>query len=259
MLTTESGRTIGSQPPKTHKSLRQRPHSMTTRPQRNTFLAFFFTAVFFVAGSAKAQQITLSYTNTATVSGLNIFTNLSLTKFDSNLGLLDSVTVTIVSATLGGSFMIGAEGAIDQTYNSAAGRITIRQDPTNSLGYTTIGETSFDVTTTPAPGFVIQEFTTNTFTVDTPLLALSNSAQSINSSFFANYAQPGGGGQLAFQIKNRPDINITGGNFYLNAENFTLETKMAVTYTYTVPEPSTWALLALAGMGGVAALMRRRA
>jgi len=222
---------------------------------KTSFLPLLALCVIAVVPIGKVSAATLSYTNTSTASGLNNFTNLNLSKFDSDLGTLTGVQVTVISATFGGSFIIGSP-ALDQDYEGAAGRLTIRGG-TNALGFTTIGETLYNVTTTPAPIVTIPGGATNNFIVD-QLVAISNSVSSISNSFWAAYEQSGGG-TISFESKNRPDITISGGDFFLNATAFTLETKMSVTYSFTpVPEPSTIALLALSGLGAAAFAVRRR-
>jgi hypothetical protein len=208
---------------------------------------------------ASAQQSSISFTNSATANGLNTYFNIALGKFNSNLGSLDAVTVTLNYAQLGGSFkLIATEPNLDQTVDGAAGRVIVRQSPTNSLGFTQQGETAFTVGTTPGTPYTVPALGQQTFAV-TPLNAFTNIAQSINSSFWSAYTAPGGTGDVVFQVKNRPDITVEGGVFTLDATDFTVETSMTVTYTYTVPEPSTYALLALSAIGVAAYRWRRRA
>lgn len=152
-----------------------------------SFVATLVSALFIQI--AAAQQSNLSFANSATANGLNSYFNIALGKFNTSLGSLDSVTVTVHSAVLGGSFIIGAPNpALSQDYEDAAARITIRQATTNSLGFTTLGELSTTVTTTPAPVITIPGGTTNTFNV-VPLNAVNNTApnaiQSIDSAFWA--------------------------------------------------------------------------
>lgn len=205
-----------------------------------------------------AQQTNVSFTATNTATGLNNYVNIALGMFNSNLGSLDSVDVTINYAQLGGSFEVGAPNpTLDQTVNSAAGRIIIRQATTNTLGFTQIGETTNSVTTTPGMPFTVVGGGSQVFTVD-PLTALTSVSQSINSSFWDAYSTPGGAGEVVFQVKNRPQISVSGGDFSLTAADFTVETSMTVTYTYTIPEPSTYALLALSALGLAGYQWRRR-
>lgn len=225
-------------------------------------LKLCFALLTSLATVASAQQSSVSFTNSATASGLNTYANIALGKFNTGLGTLDSVTVTVRSAILGGSFIIGAPNPlIDQEYESAAGRLIIRQATTNALGFTQLGETSFDVATTPSPIVIVPGGTTNTFNV-TPLTAITNTSpsavQAIDSAFWSAYSDPAGSGDVVFQVKNRPDIAIAGGDFFLNATDFTAETTMSVTYVYTVPEPSTWAMLTLGAAAATTMFVARR-
>lgn len=221
-----------------------------------------FSAIVALAAStitASAQQSSVSFTNSATASGLNNYFDIALGKFNTSLGSLDSVTVTVQSAVIGGSFIIGAPNpSLAQEYEDAAARVTIRQSTINTLGFTQLGETSYSVTTTPAPIVTIPGGTTNSFSVDS-LVAITNIIQSIDSAFWSAYSAPGGSGDVVFQVRNRPDITISGGDFFLNATDFTVQTTMSVTYAYTVPEPSTYALLALTALGLAGYRWRRRA
>lgn len=220
-------------------------------------IATIFAVLLLATIPARAQQSSISFTNSATANGLNTYFSIALGKFNANLGSLDAVTVTVNSAVIGGSFTIGAPTpTLDQEYEDAAARVTIRQATTNALGFTQLGETSYNVTTTPAPIVNIPGGTTNTFSVS-PLIAITNIAQSIDVAFWSAYTDPFGSGNVVFQVRNRPDITISGGDFFLDATDFTVGTTMSVTYTYTVPEPSTYALLALSAIG-VAAYRRRR-
>lgn len=197
----------------------------------------------------------MSFTATNTANGLNTFFSIALGKFNSNLGSLDAVTVTLNYALLGGSFNIASpDPGLDQTVESAAGRVTVRQATTNSLGFAQIGETAFTVGTTPSTPFTVPALGNQTFTV-TPTSTFTSNSQTIAGSFWSAYQSPNGIGDVVFQVKNRPDINVEGGFFTLDATDFTAETSMTVTYTYTVPEPSTWALLVF---GAAAVLARRR-
>lgn len=220
-----------------------------------TLLIVAFAAV--VSASAHALPNSVSFTNSATANGLNTYFDLALNKFDAQLGTLTGVEITVQSVVLGGSFRVGApDPALEQEYEDAAARITIRQAATNALGFTQLGETSFDVTTTPAPIVVIPGGTTNTFSVGS-LVAITNIFESIDSSFWSAYTDPVGSGDVVFQVKNRPDITIAGGNFFLDATDFTAQTTMSVTYHF-VPEPSTWALLSLSAAGAGIFFARRR-
>jgi len=211
-----------------------------------------------MTAAASAQQTSVSFTATNTATGLNNFVNIALGKFDSNLGSLDAVTVTLNYALLGGSFLLAAiDPNLDQTVNDAAGRVTVRQATTNALGFTQIGEGTNAVTTTPGTPFTVVGGGSQVFSVAS-VNAFANIVQAIDSSFWGAYQSAGGVGDIIFQVKNRPEIDVEGGNFFLDGTDFTVETSMTVEYTYTVPEPSTYALLALAALGLAGYAARRR-
>jgi hypothetical protein len=215
-------------------------------------------ATLLLALPAAAQQATNSFTVTNTASGLGSFVNIALGKFNSNLGSLDSVTVTLNYALLGGSFKItSTEEGLDQTVNSAAGRITVRQATTNSLGFTQIGPSTNAVAATPALPYTVPALSEQVFSI-TPITALTNISQTIDSSFWAAYTSVGGTGDVVFQVRNLPLIEVDGGVYTQDASAFTAETSMTVTYAYTIPEPTTWAMFALgAAVAGLAAARRR--
>jgi hypothetical protein len=221
--------------------------------------AVLLTVTSLLPVSLSAQS--LSYTNftaTATASGLNNYVNLALNKFDTSLGTLEGVTITVNYATLGGSFLLAApDPNLDQTVNSASGRITIRQATTNSLGFSQIGETTNAVTTTPSLPFTVVGAGSQVFSV-AQLTALTNISQTISNSFWSAYSSPGGVGDIIFQVKNRPDIDVEGGVFTLDGTEFTVDTSMTVTYSYIIPEPSTYALITLAALGIAGYQWRRR-
>jgi hypothetical protein len=223
-------------------------------------LLTILTAV--VVSTAQAQS-TLSFTNNAAAAGNNTFANIALNKFDTGLGTLTDVVVTVNFTTIGGSFLVTTPGDsfTDAEVNSADARITIRQSATNSLGFTQIGQSTFGVGTTPGlPNIVSAPSGSQTFSVTSTNVFIGLS-QNINSGFWSAYQSAGGVGSVVFQVRNNPDINISGGVFTLNAAAFTADANMTVTYTYNpsapIPEPGTWAAGALL-VGGAAYTMWRR-
>lgn len=224
----------------------------------------FFTALgtallgLLVAGEAGAGILT--YSGTATAVGNGPFAPLSLPKFDTTLGTLDAVTVTVDYSKLFGSFSVTADALNEESVNveAAEGRVTVRQNPANALGFTQLGQTAFSVGTTPALPVAVSPGSSQSFTV-TSQDVFVNSAQTIGSSFWSAYESAGGSGTVDFQFRNVPAITATGGDFSVSVSNFQVETAMTVTYAYTpvpVPEPSTYAMAAAAA--GLLGLMRRR-
>jgi hypothetical protein len=127
--------------------------------------AFFGSlAALCLLGSAWGQS-TISFTNSATASGAGTYTTLSLNKFDTGLGTLTGVVVTINFVTLAGNFTVTATTEDEVSFEGAQARITLRQRTTNSLGFTQIGQTNFPVGVTPAPPFTISGDDSQIFTV----------------------------------------------------------------------------------------------
>ena len=214
-----------------------------------------------MAGAAHAASV--SFTNNATAAGNNTYVNLALGKFDTGLGTLIGVVVTVNFNTIGGSFTVSTpnDSLTPADVNSADARITIRQATTNSLGFTQIGQSTFGVVTTPSLMYSVPAPSgSETFAV-TSTNVFVNNVQNISSTFWGAYQSAGGLGSVIFQVRNNPDINISGGVFTLNALAFTSTADMTVTYNYTptapIPEPGTWAVGALL-LGGAAYTMWRR-
>lgn len=207
--------------------------------------------------ASHAGAETLSYTNSATAAGNSAYANIALNKFNTGLGSLDAVTVTVNFARLGGSFVVYSDTSDAVTVlddPAPLGRVTVRQSTNNTLGFTQLGETNVAVTTVPAVPVEIPGLGTTTFAV-TSQVVYTNIIQSIDPAFWTAYGSADGSGSVVFQIRNRPDITIEGGAYTLNSMPFTAEGNITVTYSYTIPEPSTYALLA----SGAAVLIAVRA
>lgn len=211
-----------------------------------------------------AAPSSIAFTNSATAAGNNTYVNLALNKFDTGLGTLTGVVVTVNFTTIGGSFTVTTPGdsATPADVNSADARVTIRQATTNSLGFTQLGQSTFAVGTSPSldPFSVPAPNGSQVFGI-TSTNVFVNNGQNISSTFWGAYQSAGGLGSIVFQVRNNPDVNVSGGVFGLNALSFTASPDMTVTYNYTastaVPEPGTWAVGALL-LGGAAFTMWRR-
>ncbi len=213
--------------------------------------------------SSQAAPNVVSFTNNAVAAGNSSFANIALNKFDTGLGTLTGVVVTVNFATIGGSFTVSTpdDSFTAAEVESAAARVTIRQATSNTLGFTQLGQTSFGVTTSPGL----------TFAVPAPggsqLFAISNTnafvgnAQNIASGFWGAYQSAGGLGSVVFQVRNNPDISVSGGVFTLNALAFTADANMTVAYTYdpttAIPEPGTWAAAGILVLAAIYSRWRR--
>lgn len=213
--------------------------------------------------TASAQSV-ISFTNNAVAGGNNTFVNIALNKFDTGLGTLTDVVVTVNFTTLGGNFSVStpSDSFTDADVESAAGRVTIRQAATNSLGFTQLGQSNFSVGTSPGLSWVVPAPSgSQLFSVSSTNVFVGNS-QSIASGFWSAYQSAGGVGSVVFQVRNNPDITVSGGVFNLNALAFTADANMTVTYTYNpsapIPEPGTWAVGALLLGGAAYSFWRRR-
>lgn len=219
------------------------------------------TALVVPASDAAAGLV--RYSGTATANGNNEFVPLSLPKFDANLGTLDSVAVTVDFVKVAGTFSVNSTTSTAATVNddpSPAVRVTIRQQPSNDLGFTQIGATNFDFSVSQTLPFSVPGNSSQVFDV-VQADVISNSSQGISTLKFPNYQSAGGLGSILFEVRNNPVINISGGVFSLDATHVTLQTVMTVDYAYTaapVPEPSTYAMAAAGFAAAGLARWRRR-
>ncbi len=209
--------------------------------------------------ASSSQAATLSYTNQVQASGNNTFVDFSLSKFNTGLGTLTGVTVTVSFLDLSGSFDISTPTATSVDFLSAAGDTILIQGTNNTLGFT--GYTnSTTVTTTPGTNTTIPGNSTTNFVV-TPVNVLNNLSQSISNTFWSAY-QTAGSGNIVFSLKQDPEIAVSGGTFTVNSTAFVADARMVVTYDYdpsvAVPEPSTVVAGALVAAVGLVVGLRRR-
>ena len=217
-----------------------------------------------VAIASGAFAASVSYTNTATASGNGSATTLSLQKFNTSLGDLQGVVVTVSFVTLQGTFDIQSISG-DVSVSAAYGQPVLREASTNSLGFTQLGATDFTgyvpVTATPSLPFTINSGSSQTFTV-TPKTAFTNNVQTIGTNFWASY-KASGAQNMAFQLLNTPFIQTSGGTLTQSVEAFTASSTMSVTYTYDagpspIPESSTVVAGAFLTLAAAGTYVRRR-
>lgn len=208
---------------------------------------------------ASSHAATLSYTNQIQASGNNTPYDLNLSKFNTGLGTLTGVTVTVSFLDLTGSFDITTPTATSVTFLSADGQTTLVQGTNNTLGFTGYTNTT-SVTTTPGTGTVIPGNSTTNFAV-TPVNVLNNLSQSINNTFWSAY-QTAGSGNIVFSLKKNPIIAVSGGSYNVDSTAFIADARMVVTYDYDpsvgVPEPSTAVAGAIVVAVGLVVSARRR-
>lgn len=242
------------------------PRNFLINPEamKNLFALLLLAAAAGFTNHATANGgSSVSFTNNAIAGGNNTFVNLALGKFDTGLGTLTGVVVTINFTQISGSFEVStpADSFTDAEVDSADARVTVRQSLVNSLGYTQTGQTAFGVATTPGLPFIVGAPSLQTFNVTSSDVFVGLS-QSIDSGFWSAYQSAGGIGSVVFQVRNNPDINVSGGVFTLNASAFTAAANMSVAYNYNpaeaIPEPGTWAVGLLLASGAAYTMWRRR-
>ena len=168
------------------------------------------------------------------------YTNFDVAKFDSSLGTLTGVQVSVVQSTLAGSVDV-TNSAVTATNVGTFDSTYYVKGVTSGLGYSTTASTIFDVETTPAWGSVtIAPSNTVTLTVADGQ-AFSVSPQNIAAAYFSTYSSVGGAGVVTFAAKNTQTISTTGSSYSVNSSLAKTATKFAVSYTYStaapVPEP----------------------
>jgi len=227
-------------------------------------IAALLSLLFTVVASNAAPPSMISFTNNAVAAGNNTYVNIALNKFDTSLGTLTDVIVTVNFTALGGDFTVSTPGDsfTPADVESAAGRVNIRQATTNSLGFTQLGITSFGVATTPGLTYTVPAPSGSQLFAITSTNVFVGNSENIASGFWGAYQSAGGVGSVVFQVRNNPDITVSGGVFNLNALAFTADANMTVTYNYTptapIPEPGTWAVGALLLGGAAYSVWRRR-
>ena len=213
-------------------------------------------------GLASAARYT-NYSSTQFTQGTVL--DFSVAKFNSNLGTLTGVTVTVTSGNLQGSPTVtnptaGTVGinAITDTFYvttpSASGGYS------SVLGYYSASLITNPVLTTPTRVSVtIPAGETQVLTIDagqSTTLTSRDRIQDIGSGFFSAYQAAGGTGSVTFQAQNIFSITTTGASYTVNSSDVGNNTQFAITYTYSaIPETSS---ALLGGLGTLVLLRRRR-
>jgi hypothetical protein len=240
-----------------------------------SLLAALCLGVMLAFGTASAAPITsYYYTNTLSQSvtnniyGSQVFTFDQFNVLDGAKGPGQYMDLLGITVSVDYSYLIG-ETVVGNTSTNPSSQLRVTGYNSkfgvqnNSLGYTAFTNAIATVETSPpwqqtaTDGIGFNQSRTftlspNQYFVD-PGLAMS---QSIANTFFSAYTGPG---TINFLLNNDQEITTTGGRFDGNTEGAGALTSMTVTYTYGVPEPSTYALMSLGALALVIAYRRKRA
>ena len=217
-------------------------------------------AAILLVGSA-LNAATVSYNGTQSVNQGGVY--FYLNQFNSGLGTLTAVSLTIYSVQNPGSFTIYDKAVIaETTIVNFADQIQI---VANGGGMSTFSGTKTIVSTDPTTsgnGTIVVPGETKLFTLtSTPVLADNHlSPISIASGSWLNYT---GNSTVRFTAAASPTADISGGSNDQNYANVTANTTLTITYTYSdgpvpVPEASTVIVQLLIVAGGVWMFVRRR-
>jgi len=227
-----------------------------SHPAKKVFFGSFVALC--LLGSAWGQS-TISFTNSATSTAGN-FVNLSLGKFDSNLGELTGVVVTITFVSVSGSVDISNDTGSGTTISS----ITTQAQFTNTALWSANRTLNATNSFSPAVPSVLDDGDSQSYTLSpSPVTNTFNFSTNISSGFWAAYSSVGGSGSNVFGFRTRL-IPVADGPVptFTQGANLSSTAQMTVTYTYTgaepIPEPSTVAAGAFLTVLAAASYWRRR-
>jgi hypothetical protein len=224
------------------------------------------------SGTAQAASYYYTTNSSQTVTN-NVFDRWQAFTFD-KFNVLDEakgpgqtmdllgITVSVNNSYLIGQASISNKDAepSDLTVRGYSSIFSVR---TNNLGYTAFTNTISSVATSPDwTGTVenpIQQGQSLTLNLSPNQYFVNPgypNIQNIANTLFSSYT---GVGTVAFLLKNEQLITASGAQYGVDSSGAGAFTSMTVTYTYGVPEPSTYLLFGLGGLALVVAYRRKRA
>lgn len=190
-------------------------------------------------------------TQTFTQSVTSLTSTFVYEQFNPSLGTLIGISLSIQESNDSGSFNVINLGTIGQRVRNPIDFITLTDNQGSGGGYTGSNTTLVTTPGTVSPGHLLPAGGNQTYTLTEKSLIASTPVTKDLSGFLATYT---GTGTVSFGAKITPQVTVAGGTGTQNLDNWTNSTKIALVYTYAVPEPSS----ALLGGLGVLALLRRR-
>ena len=201
-----------------------------------------------------ASAATTVTENSTTQFTQGTWLNFDVNKFDSTLGTLTGVVVTVSNGNLQGSPVVTNTTTGTVTISACTDGLTVTG--TAGLGYAEDSKYKSNVLTTDSWDSVsIAASSAKTLAINAGQ-TMAIAAQIIDPSFFSAYQSSGGAGQVTFKAQNVFSITTSGASYEVNASDVGVNTHFSVAYTYdVVPEPST---LLLGSLGALTLLRRRR-
>ncbi len=209
----------------------------------------WIAALAFAALGHSAQAGTITQIDPYGPSSTPFSTLVTFNTFDTSLGTLTSVTVTVTeTGTVTSSVTNIGTAASSFTNASSTGTVTV----TGPDGTTT----STSLSTTPASGPIAGS--SGSVLVGTTTGTASPATISVPTADFSSYETPPA--SLTYTITAAGTVTSTGTSpsgdvFFGGGATVSGNVEVVYNYTSTVPEPASFAMLAL-GMGGIFAVRR---
>ena len=208
----------------------------------------WIAALAFAALGHSAQAGTITQIDPYGPSSTPFSTLLTFNTFDTSLGTLTSVTITVTETGTVTSSVTNT-GTTSESYTAASstGTVTV----TGPAGATT----STSLSTSPASGTIGGG---NTLVVGTNTGTASPATVSVPTADFPSYETPPA--SLTYTVTAAGTVTSTGTSpsgdvFFGGGATVSGNVEVVYNYTTTVPEPASFAMLAL-GMGGIFAVRR---